>query len=641
MPKRTLLFILTFGMVVTIAANWLVWDAFQTSRERRSQYETDRAYASVKLVLDRASLAIRALQGLYNYSDRVDGPAFDRFVKNLLVENGLNAFGFVRIVPENERDVYEAIAGESFLNIPRIWEEGPDGAPVPAPRRNAYFVIERLHLFGKGKAPIGFDAASDPLRSTAIRRAIERRKVIVSDPTELISSEQRAVLLYFPVMKPDGAQVGVAFGSITLDNLSRIAAASSDIGSIRIDLDDPHQADVADEANEKSFMFGGKMWSLSVHNVTDPDQSAVLWTLILVSTAGIAGTFAALGYATAAVRAEEITRSRQYSIDMLNSLGPIVWMIDVHGEVLMANRSALDMTGDELSKLIGQSVLEQRGWRPTAESALRLRAGLADAARGGELRFDCSAVITDEEHVFDVWIRPIVDSKGRVENIVLSAVDVSARYEAEQTQRLLMRELDHRMKNTLQVIQAIIRRTSRAQNSVKAFEAALLGRVNTMSRAHELLAGERWVGANLGVLAAHEVETFDTEGAISLRGPTIRISPKASLSFALVLHELATNAAKYGALSVPKGRVSIVWSIETLAESDEKRLVFLWKEFNGPEVVEPESKGFGTLLIERSIAYDLDGEAALTYAPYGVICRISVPLRAIHSAFGETKHSAA
>jgi two-component sensor histidine kinase len=162
---------------------------------------------------------------------------------------------------------------------------------------------------------------------------------------------------------------------------------------------------------------------------------------------------------------------------------------------------------------------------------------------------------------------------------------------------------------------------------VETFEQSLLGRVNAMSRAHELLAQERWLGADASTVIRQETGTFDPGNAIETEGPLIRLNPKAALSFALAIHELGTNASKYGALSAPGGRVRVTWSVDRTGK--EPRFMLGWMETGGPEVRQPEQRGFGSLLIERSIAYELDGEATVEYRPEGLVCTIFAPLRTI------------
>jgi len=237
--------------------------------------------------------------------------------------------------------------------------------------------------------------------------------------------------------------------------------------------------------------------------------------------------------------------------------------------------------------------------------------------------------------VLDLWVRQLGDEA----NLVASAVDVTDRHEAEDTQRLLMRELDHRMKNTLQVIQAVIRRTAKSHRSVATFEQSLLGRVRAMSRAHELLAGERWLGADIDTIVRQETSTFDAGGVIRIDGPRIRLNPKAALSIALAIHELGTNASKYGGLSSAKGTVDINWAIERV--DGKPWLALHWQESGGPPVEMPTERGFGSMLIERSIAYELGGDATMEFLTTGLSVVIKAPLQSIRPFVSERVSEAA
>ena len=148
-----------------------------------------------------------------------------------------------------------------------------------------------------------------------------------------------------------------------------------------------------------------------------------------------------------------------------------------------------------------------------------------------------------------------------------------------------------------------------------------------MSRAHDLLANERWHGADITAVVRQETEHLGGQRAVTASGPHVRLNPKAALALALVVHELGTNAVKYGALSVTGGKVDIGWRVDR--SSKEPQLVLHWEESNRPQVVPSEHRGFGSLLIERSISYELDGSAQLDYRRDGLICTISAPLRAV------------
>jgi two-component sensor histidine kinase len=200
------------------------------------------------------------------------------------------------------------------------------------------------------------------------------------------------------------------------------------------------------------------------------------------------------------------------------------------------------------------------------------------------------------------------------------------RRHAEEQQRILLRELNHRMKNSFAAIRSIAAQTLSHTADPEDFQRAFEGRLAALSSASTLLVAGNWQVAELRALIEATLEPFRMEGNLRLRGPAVTLPSEMTLTLGLVLHELATNAAKYGAFSVPEGRVEIAWAVQS--EADVRRLILDWTEHGGPPVAEPERRGFGRALIERSVAYELDGSAALTFAPEGVRCHIEVPLPA-------------
>ncbi|CAO4184099.1 PAS domain-containing protein [Methylorubrum populi] len=208
-----------------------------------------------------------------------------------------------------------------------------------------------------------------------------------------------------------------------------------------------------------------------------------------------------------------------------------------------------------------------------------------------------------------------------------------ARIQAEEQQRFLNRELSHRLKNTLTMAQAIASQTLRNVTDIAAVKEALVARLVALGKAHDILLSGEGEGAGLeaviaGALAIHD----DGEaGRIRLQGPSLEVGPKAALSLALMIHELATNAAKYGAFSVPGGRVGIDWTVAPEDAEGSFRgagpvVTLTWAESGGPPVVPPSRKGFGSRLIERGFSGAVGGETCTTYAPEGVTCRIRAPL---------------
>jgi PAS domain S-box-containing protein len=226
------------------------------------------------------------------------------------------------------------------------------------------------------------------------------------------------------------------------------------------------------------------------------------------------------------------------------------------------------------------------------------------------------------------WIsakgRGFFDEAGRPTRVVGATVDITERKRAELHLRLLVNELNHRVKNSLATIQAIAAQTFHAARSLPQAQEAFSARIVALAEAHDLLTRENWEGADLldllGRLEALHggAERFVTEG-----GP-VRLSPRMALSLSMALHELATNAVKYGALSSTKGQVRIAWTV--VQGGAHPRLVLTWTESGGPPVSPPTRRGFGSRLIERGLAAELSGEATIDFQPDGVVCRIEAGL---------------
>ncbi len=210
-----------------------------------------------------------------------------------------------------------------------------------------------------------------------------------------------------------------------------------------------------------------------------------------------------------------------------------------------------------------------------------------------------------------------VDDAGKVVRISGVTVDVTDRKEAEARQVLLAREVDHRARNTLAVIQSIIRLT-RAK-TVKDYVHGIEGRIKALARAHTLLSDSRWRGADLGTLVAEELAPYRSGDKVEIQGPHISLLPATAQGIALALHELATNAAKHGALSSPGGKVKLDWELKPDA------LTLNWIENGGPATAPPSTRNFGLKVIVASVEQQLSGKAAFDWDPNGLRCRLSVP----------------
>jgi PAS domain S-box-containing protein len=209
--------------------------------------------------------------------------------------------------------------------------------------------------------------------------------------------------------------------------------------------------------------------------------------------------------------------------------------------------------------------------------------------------------------------------------------DETARHHADEMNQLLIGELNHRVKNTLGLVQAIAKETLRGRIAEKEIRDALDSRLSALASSHDILARESWEGADLVEVIRRTLMPFvpreNLENRLVIDGPSVRLSPASTLSLGMGFHELATNAAKYGALSVPGGNVEVRWSKNPSANGGGLRLS--WRERNGPPVSPPERKGFGSRLIERALAYEMNSTASLDYAPDGLRFEISIPETAL------------
>jgi len=262
---------------------------------------------------------------------------------------------------------------------------------------------------------------------------------------------------------------------------------------------------------------------------------------------------------------------------------------------------------------------------PLAELPLR-RALRGDVVSDEEmeLRFDDGAAATLLFHA-----APIRDAAGAIQGAVCAAIDITERKQQQRHRELLLHELNHRVKNTLATVQSLAVQTLRNADSLGEARAVFEARLIALSKAHDVLTNESWESAAVGDVVARALAAYagpdpgqGAETRVRYGGPDIRLQPKAVLALSMALHELATNAVKYGALSQPGGHVDVSWSVDGTPPI----FVFVWKERGGPPVSRPARRGFGSRLVEYGLAQDLGGTAELAFEPDGVRCTFTAPL---------------
>jgi PAS domain S-box-containing protein len=302
------------------------------------------------------------------------------------------------------------------------------------------------------------------------------------------------------------------------------------------------------------------------------------------------------------------------------------------GTVQSWNPGAEGMFGYAADEIIGRSerLLFAEGADAEFEEKYR------DLRRGEHVSRDAVRRRKDGT-LIDVAINaaPMRSPDGRL--IGFSAVmrDISERKRVEKHLRVVLRELSHRTKNLLAVIMAMVRQTARASTNVSVLQSELILRLQSLSASHDLLVAEDWAGASVEGLLHAVLQPFvgNISDALECEGPAVFVNATAAQNLGLALHELATNAAKYGALSTPTGRVHVKWSIEPNGEGA-SRLVITWTERGGPAVKPPEVRGFGHVVIERVAAQALDAAVVYDFPREGVRWSISLPADFVVSLLG-------
>jgi PAS domain S-box-containing protein len=271
--------------------------------------------------------------------------------------------------------------------------------------------------------------------------------------------------------------------------------------------------------------------------------------------------------------------------------------------------ASFDVTVDNIRKLIHTDDWKhlQNATMPAVQDTPSFQTEFRVCRPNGELRWCIGTAVAS------------VDATDNIVRISGVTVDITERKEAEERQALLAREVDHRARNALALVQSIVRLTR--ADTIKSYIAAVDGRIGALSRAHTLLAQNRWQGADLARLVDEELAPYRTDDVEKLMatGPGVSLEPRTAQTLALALHELSTNAAKYGALSVISGQVNVTWELQP------DHLVLHWTESGGPTTQPPASPGFGIRVISASIERQLEGEAAFHWRPEGLRCSLCVP----------------
>lgn len=263
--------------------------------------------------------------------------------------------------------------------------------------------------------------------------------------------------------------------------------------------------------------------------------------------------------------------------------------------------------------------------------------GIAHAGEGSRVMMQRAPGEAPRESFLDFSYEPIKGDNGQTTGVFVQGMDRTESVRTLRRQRLLLDELNHRVKNTLATVQSIASQTLRSARDLPSAKKDFEARIVALSKAHNLLSARQWADIDLAVLLAQQLSALGKERVIA-SGPSVRLNSKASIAMSMLIHELAMNAAKYGSLSTEAGTLTVYWRVAA-DEAGHDRLEFDWKEQGGTAVSAPAHRGFGARMIDRVVTGELEGVFTPDYASGGFSCRIAIPSTAyakVHDGFGQT-----
>jgi PAS domain S-box-containing protein len=368
---------------------------------------------------------------------------------------------------------------------------------------------------------------------------------------------------------------------------------------------------------------GEDVWHRGIINVVRDDSGAV------VRLKGVVQDI------TARKLAEHALRTTQLRLATILEHLPDVVVYEADRQRIFASDNILTLVGSPAAVFEKDRAAFERLVHPAdfAEARARIER-LRESGLPGPLVLQYRLRHRDGHYL---WVedRMIVEHDPSGADRVLGVlIDISDRKRAEQQQRLMMAELDHRVKNNLATIISLLEQTGRTSKNLQDFQQTFHGRLQALARMHKSLSRTHWEGVGLRTLVTQTLEAYQSSppGRVEIVGDDVSLPARAASPIAMAIHELATNAVKYGSLSVPHGRVRVEWSLHEDGEIGQPHVLLRWSESGGPPVTEPPSPGFGTELIQGGIAYELHGEARIEFKPEGVCCTMTIPLAVVPPA---------
>ncbi|MFQ5352052.1 MAG: CHASE domain-containing protein, partial [Candidatus Binatia bacterium] len=597
----------------------------------------------------------------FGSSEFVSRDEFRRFVRPLLQRQpGIRALEWIPRVARSEIPRYEQSARDDGVDL-HITSMSPTDSDVPAHDRYVYPVFY-VEPYQTNAVALGVDLGSNAARREVLERARDSAKPAASRPLVLVqdSADPDGVLVFLPHYDrhpvPDDVAgrrdslVGFVLAVFRLTDLMAEAMSTLDVGAIRVTIlydgsvvaEYPRAgaregpSDVANTSVElhrtEIVTMGGLEWEIACAVMPGFQAARSDYLPVVMLTAGLLVTLLLCSHLYVITRRAELQRElevseRRYRTLVENAPEAVVIFDPEAGAFLDVNDNACRLFKRTRSELLHMEVVSLSApIQPDGRAA-------QDAAQ------DYLKRATDGDTPVFFWIHR--DAEGNdipceVRLVRLpssdhtlvrgSVTDITKRVRAEERQALMIRELDHRVKNNLATVVALTQQTAAVSGSVEELRESLVGRIGAIAQVHRALARRKWEGAELSEVLELTFAPYcgsHHTGRVALEGESLTLAPGISSGLCMAFHELATNASKYGALCGNDGRVDVSWSLGETGDLDIE-----WVETDGPTVIAPSRAGFGSRLLNGIIEYELGGSVNVEYRSSGVRCWIRVPLGA-------------
>lgn len=595
---------------------------------------------------------LQAMAGFVSINRQVTPAEFNNFASKLDMGRSVKALQYVRPVPQEGLQTYMAeqtvLRGSPFEVKDKTAKIGVEAAG----ERPIYYPVEHIYPLQGNEAALGLDVASNPPALAALMRALDGAGVAISPSFNLVqNTSERAFSMYLAVRNfgsgaPDPSRGAVA----ALIGVDRLLSAVNNSQARVVEVREVNSGSVIAERAEhisgvdliaQQIEFGGTIWQLNVavEQETSPFAMALLVfgvgaLIMLLALGGIdmlqlQAQNRLVGAKLDASRRSLQARETAYK-ELFYTAATANAEIDVSSQTIgRVNSRAAQFTGYSVEEMVGMQIVNLI--HPDDRSMIELALRNSGPSDHGAPQFECRMLHKDGSVL---WVLASLGGSSETDtgglNVCLVMQDITSRKEVEQARDLLVRELAHRLRNTMQLVSSLADQTAKTATSAKDYQSKLQGRLRALNAAQNALFETNWGPVRIDRLARAVLEPFEPvagERRIEFDVAPITLPAQESQTIALALHELASNAARYGALRQENGRAELKLQVMPGDGDEEQAIQITWAEqAEGMTVERPSTRGFGMVMLEQLMARQYDGTANLEWRPNGLLYQARLPI---------------